>query len=161
MSDEIEKNAKALATARRKPLALRPPAKTRLPKDVGGRIDALYAMREARKAFGRQLKEAEAVLAGLVEEETALARLIADELEKLGLDAGRGQTASFAPGASPLVVVEDWDALYAYIKANDAFELLHRRTTVDAFEERWTAKEKIPGVRREEKLTFSLTKVGR
>lgn len=161
MSDEADdQKTEALEKARRKPLTLRPPKQAKIPRELGPRIDALYAMRQSAKAFKALIKEAELVAAGLAAEEEALAREIRTELKGLGLESGRGAHASFAPSEQPIVIVDDWEALYEYIKANDAFEMLHRRTTTEAFVERWDAKVKIPGVHRDSKLSFSLTKVG-
>lgn len=44
--------------------------------------------------------------------------------------------------------VEDWPALYKYILANNAFDILHRRVTEAAVQERWIAGETVPGVAR-------------
>lgn len=43
-------------------------------------------------------------------------------------------------------IVENWGALYAYIKQYDAFELLQRRIGEKAVEERWEDGIVIPGV---------------
>lgn len=42
--------------------------------------------------------------------------------------------------------VTDWDALYAYIKAHDAWELLQKRIGEKAVEERWEDEIVVPGV---------------
>lgn len=42
--------------------------------------------------------------------------------------------------------VEDWNALYVYIRENNAFELLHRRVTESAVQERWFDGVAVPGV---------------
>jgi hypothetical protein len=42
--------------------------------------------------------------------------------------------------------VGDWAKLYAFIKENDAFDLLHKRLTEKAVEERWEDNVEIPGV---------------
>jgi hypothetical protein len=42
--------------------------------------------------------------------------------------------------------ITDWDKFYAYIKKNNAFELLNRAPNRVAITERWDAKKQIPGV---------------
>lgn len=42
--------------------------------------------------------------------------------------------------------VADWPTLYEYISENEAYDLLHRRLTTSAVEERWENGENIPGV---------------
>lgn len=40
----------------------------------------------------------------------------------------------------------DWQKLYAYIKENDAFDLLQKRLTETAVTARWEEGEEIPGI---------------
>jgi hypothetical protein len=42
--------------------------------------------------------------------------------------------------------ITDWDALYAYIKENDAFHFLQRRVASAAYREALTANQEIPGL---------------
>lgn len=43
-------------------------------------------------------------------------------------------------------IVSDWKKLYAYIKRTGSFELLQRRLTVSAVQERWADNKQVPGV---------------
>ena len=54
---------------------------------------------------------------------------------------------------------EDWQAVYQYIKDNDAFELLQRRLGEGAVAERTEAGEKIPGIAFYLKSTLSVSKL--
>jgi hypothetical protein len=44
--------------------------------------------------------------------------------------------------------VEDWHLLYEHIQATGNFELLQRRVTESAVQERWANGDKVPGVGR-------------
>lgn len=54
--------------------------------------------------------------------------------------------------------VKDWDALYAYIKANDAFFLLQRRVSATAFREA-TKSEPVPGIQSVTTRSLSITSI--
>jgi hypothetical protein len=43
-------------------------------------------------------------------------------------------------------VAENWEEIWAFIKANDAWELLHKRITITAVKERWNDGVAVPGV---------------
>jgi hypothetical protein len=45
-------------------------------------------------------------------------------------------------------VGEDWAAIHAYIVANDAMDLVHKRLTVTAVKLRWDDSIEIPGIGR-------------
>jgi hypothetical protein len=53
---------------------------------------------------------------------------------------------------------QDWPAIYDYIKANDAFDLLHRRLTVQAVKDRVAEGEEIPGIAWAEVPRISVSK---
>jgi hypothetical protein len=42
--------------------------------------------------------------------------------------------------------VNDWEEVYKYIKANDAFDLLQRRLTETAVKLRWDDGIRLPGI---------------
>ena len=75
------------------------------------------------------------------------ARLMA-EMQRQGLSAVGGArvrlTLSTVPEYTP--AVKDWAALYAYIKANDAWDMLEKRPGKLASRARWDEGEIIPGV---------------
>lgn len=91
-------------------------------------------------------KEIESTLAELKRVEAELAKAVQAGLESLGLDTA---TADGFPVKLQKITqpkADDWPAFYGYVKANDAFELLHKRLSVTAIKERWDAGETIHGV---------------
>lgn len=57
-------------------------------------------------------------------------------------------TATMKQASRPSI--KDWAAFYAYVKETGAFELLHKRLSSTAFQERWDAGEVIPGTEKSE-----------
>jgi hypothetical protein len=55
---------------------------------------------------------------------------------------------SFVVKEKKVPVVQDWKELYGYIIENKEFDLLHKRTSISAFRERWDAGLDIPGVQK-------------
>lgn len=58
--------------------------------------------------------------------------------------AGRVARVQVKPNPQPVVV--DWPRLYTYILKHKAFELLQRRLSKEAVNERLEAKERVPGI---------------
>lgn len=114
-------------------------------------VDAYIIVRDQRLRLDKEAKE-------LKEQEDALNKTIIAKL--------REQSASAIGGRNGLVKlhediepnVEDWPQTYAFIKANDAWEMLHKRITVTAVKERWEAGEEVPGVGRVTKYKLSVSK---
>lgn len=143
----------------KKKLVLEMPAKVRLPTKVAARIDALYALREKRMAYGRQITEAERVLSALKENELEIARGLAKSLRELGGGTKlTGGVATFSPGSVDVFTVDDWDGFYKHIRENDAFDLLERRPARGALRERLDDDALPPGIVHDTKFTYSLTK---
>jgi hypothetical protein len=111
-------------------------------------VDSYIATRAQRLA-----KEKEAAL--IEEQEKDLQKLIIAKMRADGMTAmgAANGLVKLQTNIDPIAV--DWRALWDYIKANDAFELLHKRVTVTAVKEHWENGEEIPGVGRTE--TYKLT----
>lgn len=138
------------------------PNKRRMPKALPRRVDALYEMREARLAIGRQIKAAEKQIAEMRDAEEELAKELAGELRKQGGTKLSGEVATFSPGSQDIFSVEDWDAFYEFIERESAFECLERRPARGALKERIIENgEKVPGVKADKKFSFSLVKAHR
>lgn len=105
----------------------------------GRKIDALYALREQRLALERQVDQ-------LREKEHALEEELIELCGKARLNGAKGKLASITVMSKLVASVKEWDLLYAYIKRNNAFELLQRRVSDAAVNERWAAKQQVPGV---------------
>ncbi len=102
-------------------------------------------LRNKRKAL-----EAEAEAVG--KEERALKDFLIEnfkdtELKEVSTSAGK---AKLTIRTIPQMDAESggWDAIFNYVKKNDAFDLLQKRLHEAACKERWDGGEQIPGVKK-------------
>jgi len=118
---------------------------------IGAQIDALHATREKMRELNSELKIHQAKKAELE------AGLLAS-LEAQGIEQSRGTTATVTVTRAIVPNVLDWEAFYAYIKANDAFYLLDRRASAPSYRELLEARDgkAVPGVEPFERTTISL-----
>lgn len=122
-----------------------------LPKTLGACVDELGLLREQLSALHRdeeKLKERKAAL-----EQRLIEELPASDAEGI---AGKACRATIVTKRVP--VVKDWAKLYAYVKKTGAFELLQRRLSTEAVEERWGDKKQVPGIEGFTVKKVSLTK---
>jgi hypothetical protein len=124
----------------------------KIPPKLGAVADLLYRTREARL---RLSKECDA----LKERETALSEHLIRELPKSDASGVSGRVARATAVTKVVPTTEDWDALYRYVKRTGAFELLQKRLTAKAVEERWEAGKEVPGVGRFRTVVVSLSKL--
>jgi hypothetical protein len=124
----------------------------KMPKSLAECADLLYTTKEKRL---KVQKEADA----LGDLEKALKEHLINNLpmSKATGVAGKIARVTILPKQRPQV--QDWDKFYAYIKKNNAFELLQRRTADKAIEERWENKKQIPGVEAFAYKSVSINKV--
>ena len=109
--------------------------------------------------YKTQRLKADKIAADLKAEESRCEALLIQEMREQQITGIGGQTVRLAmdsPKNTP--VVKDWTAYYAYIVANNAFELLERRPGRAAVAERWEQGIEIPGVERFP--VYKLTKQG-
>ncbi len=106
---------------------------------IGGKIDALHALREEKKELLAQLEVKEKEL------EAANLELI-DLMDAQGVTSSTGAKATVTIGTSVKPSVDDWDAFYAFIQKNKYWHLLERRPSVTGCRELFDTKGKIPGV---------------
>lgn len=122
----------------------------KIPKSLPACADLYQQVREARLAKDKEAK-------ALKDDENALSDYLIENLSKnesMGI-AGKLARVTIVPKLIP--TVEDWPAFYAYIKKNNAFELLQRRVGQEAVNERWEEGKTVPGVVAFRKLTLSLS----
>ena len=102
-------------------------------------VDLFHETRESRLELQHKVDDLE-------KEEKNLKKILAEYLRDNAVKAigGTHLTVSYKPKRKP--VVQEWDALYAYIREHDAFELLHKRVTERAVKERWAEGDIVPGV---------------
>lgn len=124
----------------------------KFPKAIGACADMLYKMRERRL---QQQKVVEA----MEKDEQALKEHIIKTLPKSEASGVAGKTARVTVVSKEVPQVKDWPKFYAYVKKHDAFELLQRRLSKEAVEERLEEEKTIPGVEMFVTPTVSLNKV--
>lgn len=118
---------------------------------LGAQIDALHTIRDDMRALNQSLKE-------LQEQKTVLEAGLLATMEAQGIEQSRGATATVTVTKATVPNVHDWDALYDFIKANDAFYLLDRRASAPSYRELLEARDgvPVPGVEPFERTTISL-----
>lgn len=124
----------------------------KLPKTLAACADALYETRAKRL-------EVQKIVDDLQARESALREHLIDNLPKSDATGVSGKLARATVTVKELPRVEDWDKLYAYIKKNSAFEMLQRRLSNAAVEERWENGKQVPGVGKFNAVSISLNKV--
>lgn len=117
------------------------PAVQYAPTTIGGMADELYNIRERKRLLLEQIERLDAQAQLL--EASLMARLDDEQTTK-----GQGHLASISITESVVGRVSDWDALFAFVAANNAFHLLQRRTSDPAIREMFQLKgnEAVPGV---------------
>lgn len=143
----------------------------KMPKSLGKCVDLYHDIREKRLAHNRETEDIKKV-------ETAIQTHIIDNVPK-GDQGAIGTRYKGVVKTSDVFQVEDWDKFYAYIKKNNAFELLNRALNqaavtehTDALNEKLDmanarqedpAKRKprkmLPGVKTFKAVKLSVTKV--
>lgn len=121
------------------------------PTTIGSLIDQLYATRSLRLEVEKTVKNYKT-------QEAALRIQIIRTLGDIGLDGGKGTTATAAIVKDVVPRVDDWDKVYEYIETHEAFEIMQRRVSATAIRDRWDAGEDIPGIEKVETVDLSLTK---
>lgn len=117
------------------------------PKTMGSCADLLYELRNARLDLQKVIDE-------VSKKESSIKEHIINTLPKSDTGAA-GQLARVTVKTAPVPQVKDWDVLYKYIKKTGSFDLLHRRLSSKAVEDRWENGKDVPGV--EEFMVTSVT----
>lgn len=116
--------------------------------DLVNRYISVRAQRLAAEKQAGEIKEIEDDLKG-----TIIAKFREQGLKVLGAVNG---TVKMNVRMEP--ATENWPKLYAHIQETGEFELLHKRLTTSAVEERWEAGEQVPGVGAKEVYNLSVGK---
>lgn len=102
-------------------------------------VDSIYSVNETIKDHESSI----AVLKADVERKMDRLRLL---VEGTGLTEVAGARARATFGLKSVPHVVDWQSLYAYIKESGAWEMLHKRIGVTAWQERINMGLHVPGV---------------
>jgi len=120
-----------------------------IPKSAAQCADLLYKTREERLALQKQVEKLETL-------ESTLKDFFINSLSKDSTGVA-GRIARVQVNPKPVPIVEDWDKLYTYIKRTGQFDLMQKRLSTTAVEERWEAKKQVPGIGRLQAKTVSCT----
>ena len=114
----------------------------KFPKLLGTCVDRLATL---QTKIDELTDEYKAAVKPLQEEYEALEEHLIDTIPKSNLDGALGKMAMVSIQRATYPTVKDWPTFYAYVKKNDAWDLLQKRPAVVAFRDRWENKEVIPG----------------
>jgi hypothetical protein len=123
-----------------------------VPAKLGAAVDLLFTTRQKRLVVQQTIKEMEDL-------EKRIKDHLINTLPKSDASGVAGKLARAAITSKKVPTVKDWDSLYAYIKQNDAWELLQRRVNNTAVDDRWDAGDDIPGVEAFVAVNVSVTKI--
>jgi hypothetical protein len=117
-------------------------------------IDALYATRQTRLDLTKRVDELKA-------EETAMRGQILELLDSMGMAKGSGLQATCGIKESIEPVPTDWEAIHAYIRQNDRFDLIQKRLSAPAWRGLLDSGVLVPGTESVKVRDLSLTKSSR
>ena len=113
-------------------------------------VDAYIAMRAQRLQADKQA-------ASLKEQEDILKDHLISSLRHNGMSALGGKAGMVKLGKSEEPEPLDWAQIWAYMKQNDAMELVQKRLGSTAVKERWEAGEQIPGIGKRDVYKLSVS----
>ena len=129
-------------------------ADTKPPVPTGQLIDAMFSLREDKRALEAKVKDIETQYTEL--EEQLIARLGTE-----GIDKATGKKASVSVTKNIVANVVDWERLCAYVKRTGNFQLFQRRVSDPAYRELMGHKGgDVPGLTPFEKTRLNLRVVG-
>lgn len=115
----------------------------RLSGTLGSNIDAMWALREQKRALEAEVKVISEKLEAY--EEGLMAKL-----ESEGMIKATGTAATVSVSESIVATVEGgdegWKLFHAYIKKTGYFHLLHKRISDEAYRELLRTGKKVPGL---------------
>lgn len=102
-------------------------------------VDQYVAARTQRLALERQIDP-------IKEHEELLKKAVIAKMGEAKLDTVGTKMAIVKLKWHKEPVAQDWPKVWEYIRTNNAFDLLHRRLTVEAVRARWEEGVEVPGV---------------
>jgi len=119
-------------------------------RPVGASIDAMFDLREKKRALEEQVKEVEQELAVYTES-------LLESMTAQGLTSGRGDKATASITSTVCANIQDWDVLTAFVKKTGNFQLFQRRVSDPAFRELLAKKGVVPGLAEYNNIRLNLT----
>lgn len=128
------------------------PTKFVIPKKLGAVADLLYTTKERRLAQQK-------LVDSLQEQETKLRDYLIENLPKSESTGVAGVVCRASIVVRTVPQVADWGGFFKHIKKTGDFELLQKRVSSKAVEERWESGKEVPGVKKFNAVTVSLNKI--
>lgn len=134
-----------------------PPKKERAPREIkklpvpakfkkmslGACIDQIYKwekeIEEKSKAFAETLAPTALNI-------KVMRQHVTDSFKIAELNGAKGKISQSEIKQVVVPSVVDWDQVYGYIEKNEAWGLLHKRISTEAWRERLDAKDPVPGI---------------
>ena len=126
--------------------------KPAIPKTLAGIVDLFYKVRAERLAEDRYVND-------IKEFENELKRELINQIPKSEATGVAGKVARATIVKKDVESVRDWDAFYAYMQKNKAWDLLQRRVNSSALKARRDAKKPVPGTEVVAIVDVSITKI--
>ena len=118
--------------------AKKTPAAPKRAPSLGSQIDAMWALREKKRALEASAKE--------IEEQILAAEAdLMEAMEANGVEKMTGRHASVSVSTSIVASVTDWDELWKFILKTKNTQLLQRRVSDPAYRELLEMGKKVPG----------------
>lgn len=127
-------------------------AAVKFPKEIGLCADLLWEMDQKRKKLETQAED-------IKKEQIRLREHIINNLPKSKASGVSGRKARVTIVIKEILQVKDWTKFYAYMFKKKSPELLQKRLSEGAVQERLEAGEDIPGVEIFKTKTVSMGKV--
>ena len=105
---------------------------------TGAAIDAMWSLREKKRALEAGLKELEGEIANVESE-------LMESMKANGIEKATGKHAAVSISSSVSANVEDWDTFLAWIYKTKNGHLLQRRVSDPAWREMTEIKGVVPG----------------
>ena len=106
---------------------------------IGTLIDRYIKLDNGVRDIQAQLEKAKKARADLEE------RILKD-FTKEQIKSARGKSGQLTRTERNVPSISDWTKFCAYVKRHNAFELMQKRVTTEAYRERIDAGKKVPGV---------------
>ena len=123
------------------------------PDSLGDSIDKYYQLRAQRLNLEKEVKERKRT-------EKAYMEHIVAQLRSINMENGGGRVANASIKEVEVPTPKDWPAIWEFVKENNAWDLLQKRLSGKAVQERWDQEIVIPGIDTFTKVSLSLTKKG-
>ena len=123
------------------------------PDSLGDSIDKYYQLRAQRLNLEKEVKERKRT-------ERAYMEHIIASLRAANMANGGGGVANASIKEVEMPTPKNWQAIWDFVKANDAWDILQKRLSGKAVQERWDQGIMIEGIETFTKVSLSLTKKG-